>query len=354
MVVPLERLNPPVFSPAPGSYPISQYNLTVTITDPNSSSVSDLYYSLDYGDWLVYTGELTISPDTHVRAQAVSTSSDYDNSYVPGNDYLAVAETLLSPGITHDGPFTDPQSQPVTVTLTNPNNPAVSELVYQLNGGSWNFYSGPFSLQTVDYPTGVAIAAKSYPSVAHYLESPEAVAAINIEPGDPPVEMTTGIDPGSWSISGATATYTFTGDGTSIVLTEVGTSWSTGSINAWGAWSQPVDGTGGIRALFDPGESFSVAVFDALGQAISPDSIELHFDRLGGSSGAGIFTLQSGSWSETSGNNGFHQTATTVKTSLGGTNLSGGSVELNDSVSSMTIVNEGARDMIALQFTILK
>ena len=352
---PPSALSPPYVLLASGSYPISQFPLNVPISNPNPAGTSTISYSIDSGTWAALVGtEIAVGPDQVLRVQAVPVDTNWTASAVVEKQYTASPEALLPPTITHDGPFSNPQVNPVTVTISHSNDSAVSEIAYQIDGGGWLAYSGPFALNSSDYPLGAQITAMTVPMASYYVQSSQVTSHIPVDLAapSPPVELTTGIDAGSWSISGATATYTFTDDGTSVVLTETGTSWSTGSINSWGAWSQPVDGTGSVQAIFDAGDSFTMQVLDASSQPISPDSIELHLDRLGGSSGAGVFTLQSGSWAGTSGNSGFASTSTTVQTSLGGTNQSGGSIKLNDSVSSMAIVNGGATDMIAFQVTI--
>ena len=243
----------------------------------------------------------------------------------------------------------------INVTLNNPNDPTVSQIEYRINGSIWTVYASPLTLAIGDYSSGATIAAKAVPSVPHFNESSVVEASIAeasiVEPADG-IERTTGIDPGSWTISGNAATYTF-GDGTSVVLTEVGTSWSKGTVNSWDAWSKTIDSSGSVEATFSPNDQFTLKVFDSTNQQITPVSIELHFDRLGGSQGSGIFTLQGETgWGATGGNTGFVATSNTVKTGLSGTNLSAGSVILDQSASSFTIVNEGALDRIGLQVTI--
>ena len=65
-------LIPPIFSLPPGGYPITDFDLSVAIANPNPAGSSSLIYSIDFGSWFAYGGGgLTIAPGSVLKAQAL-------------------------------------------------------------------------------------------------------------------------------------------------------------------------------------------------------------------------------------------------------------------------------------------
>jgi len=85
-------LAPPLFSRAPGTYAIDEYALEVTLSDPNATGASVVYYQRSGGDWTPYAPGTVFSlkPDEQIRAFAHSTDRDkYTSSSVSQAVYEA-------------------------------------------------------------------------------------------------------------------------------------------------------------------------------------------------------------------------------------------------------------------------
>lgn len=175
-------LTPPVFSIPAGGYPISQYSLTLSLTDPNPAGASDIYYSVDFGNWAPYTGPISVSPDATIAAQAVAATSEYSSSSRVDQQYIALPEDLLPPtiipSVTTLGLFSDTES---LVTIVNPNSPGISSLEYRIAGGPWLPYDVPFSIARTDYPEGSLIQARSVPTDQNYIASTTTLRTIGVE-----------------------------------------------------------------------------------------------------------------------------------------------------------------------------
>ncbi|MDF1740888.1 MAG: Ig-like domain-containing protein [Verrucomicrobiales bacterium] len=225
-------LSPPTFSVPPGTYPITDFSLPLAITNPNSSAVSELYYSIDYGDWNEFRGgTVAIAPGSILKAQAVSTNDDYISSGVTDGTYGASPATLLPPMINlSSDAFNYSTVETINVRLVNPNDSAVSRVDYRLNGGSWlTSAGGSFSVRSGDYPFGVMIEAYTVSTAPYYLDSTsvaEAIGSGNTPPhaggngyswtytytGTTPV-FTTTVLVNDWDVDGDTITVTSVTDG---------------------------------------------------------------------------------------------------------------------------------------------
>lgn len=176
-------LAPPVFSIPSSSLPYPSFDLTLFLTDPNPPGVSEIYYSIDYGNWMPYTGSVTVPPDANVAAQAVAVSTNYSNSPRVDHAYEATPVALLPPVINPSrtllGLFSNRSSD---ITIVNPNDPTISEVEYQLNGGGWLPYSGTFRINRNNYPTGVTILSRVVPTDStYYLASNSTSSRVDAE-----------------------------------------------------------------------------------------------------------------------------------------------------------------------------
>lgn len=178
----LTVLDPPVFSIPAGSFPISQFSLTLSLTNPNPAGSSAVYYSVDYGNWIIYTGPISVSPDATVAAQTIASTDAYSDSSRVDQQYLATPEDLLppiiTPSVTTLGLFSDTVS---TVTIVNPNDPAISSLEYRIAGGPWLPYTVPFTVSRLDYPSGSLVQARSVPTNPNYIASVTTLRSIGAE-----------------------------------------------------------------------------------------------------------------------------------------------------------------------------
>lgn len=66
----------PIFSIVTGSYPLGDYPLSLTLTNPNPEGVSNILYSINNGDWYTYTGPLDVDPTQKVSALVGSLDPD--------------------------------------------------------------------------------------------------------------------------------------------------------------------------------------------------------------------------------------------------------------------------------------
>ncbi|MCB1098688.1 MAG: hypothetical protein KDN22_24160 [Verrucomicrobiae bacterium] len=74
------RLDLPHVSPAGGSFPIPDFPMTVTITDPNPPGTSRMHYSVSPGEWIVCKGRfqaVTIEMGGVLETQCISIDPDH-------------------------------------------------------------------------------------------------------------------------------------------------------------------------------------------------------------------------------------------------------------------------------------
>lgn len=86
----------PNFSHQGGPIPLIQYLLPVTLSNPNASGTSQIFYSLAGSPYILYKGEtLSVQPDQSINAYAASVDPDHweDSAIVPKN-YTAIPVTL--------------------------------------------------------------------------------------------------------------------------------------------------------------------------------------------------------------------------------------------------------------------
>lgn len=169
----LDALAPPSITPGGGRFPRHEFDLGLTLNDPNPPGAANLFYSLNYGDWMPYAGSpISVPADTVVKAQAIPNDrASWEPSPVEQQAYEAFFAMLLPPEIEFDEPFfLKSKSRDVTsivVTLADTNDVGLAELVYQIvptprgPGPRTDFqpYLGPFSVHVSDYPEGFGVRA---------------------------------------------------------------------------------------------------------------------------------------------------------------------------------------------------
>lgn len=172
----------PKFSVGSGAFPITQFNLPVSITNPNPAGSSTLYYSVDFGTWKSYSGPLSVPPGSVVTAQAIANSDLYTNSGLANESYSVVPAELLPPIISPNRPvmgiFTD---RVLSVTLTDQNSSSVSRLQYRIGGDPWQDYTGPFSVSRDNFPSGALVQARAIPLDPYYLSSTTTLRTLGVE-----------------------------------------------------------------------------------------------------------------------------------------------------------------------------
>lgn len=189
-------LSPPTFSVDSGEYPVTDYDLSLELTNPNPPGVSRILYQIGAGVWNVYAGTpITIPPTTYVTAYCETVHSEWLNSGEDTNTYDASVVKLKKPkvmnnnghGNNYDGvdvsnpgnaPFEDTSAPDdderwVEVILETENDPLVEEMEYRINGGAWVKYNGEFYLFAEDYPVGAIVDARAQAIELYYDDSDE-------------------------------------------------------------------------------------------------------------------------------------------------------------------------------------
>ena len=82
------QLRPPGFSRDGGEYGLTEYPLTLTLTNPNPPNSSNILYSINNGEWRVYLNDLLINPQETVKAMSATLIPDiYSDSSVVTKTY---------------------------------------------------------------------------------------------------------------------------------------------------------------------------------------------------------------------------------------------------------------------------
>lgn len=164
-------LAPPTFSIPGGNYPISAFDLSLVLSNPNPAGSSDIYYRVDFGSWMPYTGSLSVTPNQTIFAQSISRNSGlYDDSTVTNGEYQPDPVPLSPPTIIPSQPgfglfFPDD----IEVSLQDViNAPGSALLQYRIDGSPWLDYTGGFILSESLYPTGVMIEARAISTGSPY------------------------------------------------------------------------------------------------------------------------------------------------------------------------------------------
>ena len=128
----------PIISPAGGSFTSAQ---TVTISD--STSGANIFYTINGGAYVAYTGAITVSTSETISAYATLTvSGTTATSPVNTQSYSIGAAT--PPAVPVISPLGGSYTTVQTVTITD--STAGANIFYSINGGPFVAYTGPFSL----------------------------------------------------------------------------------------------------------------------------------------------------------------------------------------------------------------
>jgi len=184
-VVSLETLQPPVFSIPAGTYPGTSFDLELQLSDPNPPGAGRVYYSIDYGNWVPYSGNIRVPPDAVVAAQVVPLTDTYSSSSRGENRYTAQRLPLRAPTITLSASEFNDNTETIRVTLQNPNTAGLSTLRFAViePGGTfphpelWQDYTGSFDVAASNFPSGFVVGAYAKAiDTRGYSDSPRAQA----------------------------------------------------------------------------------------------------------------------------------------------------------------------------------
>ena len=159
-------LSPPTFSMPGGTFPAVDFDLSVSLANPNPTGSSRLVYNVGGAAWLDYSGSISVAPGTRVLARALSndTSRWYD-SVASRETYSATLIDLDPPTVSFSDNTFSMTSPTITVTLTDNNAGGLSDLYYDLKDPSgsykavqfWQQYTGSFVVNASDYIDGFDI-----------------------------------------------------------------------------------------------------------------------------------------------------------------------------------------------------
>jgi type II secretory pathway pseudopilin PulG len=185
-LTPAKLKAPSILSTAPNFVPGAVETISITISDPNSSSFA-LDYRLNAGSWLSYRGSFQVTRASYptglsVEARARATSPAYVDSDITSSRIGLSQIQLRPPVVTPSAPnFMAGSVESITVAISNPNS-AGSTLEYRLNGSTWRSYTAAFRVTRSTYPTGVLIEARARAVSTSYLDSPYGAASIGLKP----------------------------------------------------------------------------------------------------------------------------------------------------------------------------
>jgi hypothetical protein len=133
-------------SPANGYY-TTDPTVTLNATDVGGPGVASTMYQIDGGGWKTYNGPFQITGDGNHTLQYYSTdnigSAENTNTMTVSVDTtLPVSAISFSPS-----PVNGATSGPATVTISATDNlSGVASTMYQIDGGAWQTYNGPFQI----------------------------------------------------------------------------------------------------------------------------------------------------------------------------------------------------------------
>ena len=163
-----QTLQSPVFTKAAGSYPATDYPLTVALTNPNPSGSSTLEYREKNGTWQPYTTPITLNYDRmdvtfEARAVAVDPKK-WLTSTTRQSRYQLTPSQLKPPVVTPPGGYYPYGSFPTVATIANPNPVNTSEIWYRFGTtGAFIKYNpaSPPALSKDNYQTTLTAYIKS-------------------------------------------------------------------------------------------------------------------------------------------------------------------------------------------------
>ena len=117
-------------------------NVTVSAVFADNVALASKQYRLGSGNWLDYTGAITVTANTTIYFKAVDTAGNEANAqYVMSNiDKVAPTITLVKAGTTAA------TNQDVTVTANFADNVALKSQQYKIGNGGWINYTGAVTM----------------------------------------------------------------------------------------------------------------------------------------------------------------------------------------------------------------
>lgn len=176
-------LQAPGFSQEGGLFSPNQFDLQVVLENPNPDGVSEVFYSVDYGEWERYVLPLTVQPGTVLTAQVVAGSDEFLDSQTASQTYQ-VEETQLRVPVIHASQNSGSSGNGTVVTIANPNPHNRSEVEYRLDGSEWAVYTGVLVLNSETYGEEVTVSARAVSDRDYYLDSELVTQVVEVASGN--------------------------------------------------------------------------------------------------------------------------------------------------------------------------
>ncbi len=181
----VRTLAAPEFSIESGEFEVTEFDLPLTLTNPNPAGASDIFYSIDFGPWKRYTdgSTLEVQPDQTISAQTIAKTTAWTDSSRKDNLYNSLTKQLDPPTIlTSSSNFGSISNRLVGLILQNPNPESESQLQYQINDGPWVDYENYLLLDRAEFAGGANISARVIPKVTYYEPSNSTTRIIAADP----------------------------------------------------------------------------------------------------------------------------------------------------------------------------
>ena len=168
------QLAQPVINPAPTgtALPLADFGTEgkpVAVENLNSAEDSDLLVSVNGSYWTpVDSGETVNVPPGGTVAAFANVKEGKEHlfyaSYVRAGRFEATTTTLPAPTISTSADTLHPiDTETITVSLSNPNDPERGYVEVKIGDGGWQPYTTPFAIDIDAYSAGTTIFAKSTP-----------------------------------------------------------------------------------------------------------------------------------------------------------------------------------------------
>ena len=194
----LQKLDPPIFSIPTGNYQLTEFSLTLALTNPNGPGTGKIIYGIisdsDW-EWLEYTGAIQVSPADKVLAFVESLKPKEFHHSDPSDEFYDWTTQLESPLVEASPNDIDARTGSTTITITSLNDPDFltfngEQLALAPNSFSIEYklvpsvpgegtetefapYTGPFDVGGPQFPRGFDVVARVVGNNANFTNSSE-------------------------------------------------------------------------------------------------------------------------------------------------------------------------------------
>lgn len=189
-VTPVKLDEPLILASADQFDVIDNETIRVTINNPNNSVVSSVKYRIGDGGWATYDGqELELNVYDYADGVTIYAKADATALYYLDSESSAyeIAEPdpihLKKPVITRSAPkFDYDDNADVVVTLTNPNDSAVSSMEYKVDEKPWADYTEPFTVNVMEHQASAAWIQARAKATDPFYENSDVAFGVVLKP----------------------------------------------------------------------------------------------------------------------------------------------------------------------------